>query len=107
MTPPVTPTRTRHSAELPILYTADEAAAILRVRRSWLERQAAARRVPFTLLGGCYRFTVAHLHEIVRIFEPAPSTTTIGASRETTLARMRSTRTTSSPLRAKPRARVA
>jgi len=39
-----------------ILYT-DEAAAILRVTKSWLERQAAARRVPFTKLGGGYRFT--------------------------------------------------
>jgi excisionase family DNA binding protein len=55
--------------DVPTLYTATEAAAILKVRQSWLERQAAARKIPFTLLGGCYRFTTAHLHDIVRIFE--------------------------------------
>jgi excisionase family DNA binding protein len=55
------------------LYTTDEAAKILRVRKSWLERQAAARRVPFSLLGRSYRFTDAHLIEIVRIFEAGPT----------------------------------
>jgi excisionase family DNA binding protein len=53
------------------LYTADEAAAILRVTKSWLERQAAARRVPFTMLGGSYRFTAEHLIGIIQIFEEA------------------------------------
>src|SRR5262245_45825666 len=50
------------------LYTSEEAAAILRVTRSWLERQAAARRVPFTMLGGGYRFTAGHLAQIVDLF---------------------------------------
>jgi hypothetical protein len=31
------------------LYTAAEAAEILRVKKSWLERQAAARKIPFTM----------------------------------------------------------
>ena len=53
------------------LYTSEEAAAILRVTTSWLERQAAARRVPFTMLGGGYRFTADHLAQIVDIFEEA------------------------------------
>jgi excisionase family DNA binding protein len=66
------------------LYTSEEAAAILRVTTSWLERQAAARRVPFTMLGGSYRFTSGHLTQIVGIFEeavgprtPAPSTSNV------------------------------
>ena len=50
-----------------VVHTLDEAAAILRVRKSWLERQAAARKIPFTMLGGAYRFTDAHLAEIVHM----------------------------------------
>ena len=55
-----------------ILYTTEEAAEILRVKKSWLERQAAARKIPFTMLGGGYRFTSAHLSAIVRMHEQAP-----------------------------------
>jgi excisionase family DNA binding protein len=57
----------------PALYTAEEAAAMLRVKRSWLERQAAGRKVPFTMLGGGYRFTSVHLAEIVLMYEEAPA----------------------------------
>ncbi|GAB3462440.1 helix-turn-helix domain-containing protein [Actinophytocola sediminis] len=106
MTPPVTPTRTSHS-DLPVLYTTDEAADILRVRKSWLERQAAARKVPFTLLGGSYRFSVAHLHEIVHIFEPDPSTVVISTPR---IAMRRGTQPTgkkATPLQARHRTRAA
>ena len=56
----------------PTLFTADDAAGILRVKKSWLERQAAARKIPFTVLGGSYRFTSAHLEEIVRLYERSP-----------------------------------
>jgi excisionase family DNA binding protein len=62
-----------HGQSAPTLYTAQEAAEILRVKKSWLERQAAARKVPFTLLGGAYRFTLAHLVAIVQMHEQAPS----------------------------------
>lgn len=48
---------------------------MLRVRRSWLERQAANRKIPFTMLGGSYRFTSAHLAQIVEIFESKPAQT--------------------------------
>jgi hypothetical protein len=64
-----TPSRTSLADDL-VLYTKDEAAAILRVKVSWLERRAAARRIPFSLLGGAYRFTPEHLAEIVRLSEP-------------------------------------
>jgi excisionase family DNA binding protein len=55
------------------LYTTEEAAAILRVKKSWLERQAAGRKIPFTMLGGAYRFTGTHLAAIVQIYEMTPS----------------------------------
>lgn len=51
------------------IHTKAEAAEILRVKVSWLERRAAARQIPFTMLGGAYRFTDAHLAEIVRLNE--------------------------------------
>jgi excisionase family DNA binding protein len=57
----------------PTLYTAAEAAEILRVKQSWLERQAAARKIPFTMLGGAYRFTADHLALIVQTYETVPS----------------------------------
>ena len=57
----------------PDLYTAAEAAEILRVKQSWLERQAAARKIPFTMLGGAYRFTDGHLAAIVQMHEKMPS----------------------------------
>lgn len=59
-------------SELPNLLTTEEAAAVLRVKTSWLERQAACRRIPFSMLGGCYRFTTEHLTQIVVIFEETP-----------------------------------
>ena len=62
------------------LYTVDEAAAILRVKKSWLERQAAKRKIPFTMLGGAYRFTSDHLTTIVRIHEQAPAVERLAAS---------------------------
>jgi excisionase family DNA binding protein len=58
------------------VHTLEEAATILRVKESWLERQAAARKIPFTMLGGSYHFTAAHLAAIVRIHEKSPSAET-------------------------------
>jgi excisionase family DNA binding protein len=55
------------------VHTLDEAAAILRVKPSWLERQAAARKIPFTMLGGSYHFTADHLIAIIRQFEQLPT----------------------------------
>jgi excisionase family DNA binding protein len=57
----------------PVMHTAEEAARLLKVKQSWLERQAAARKIPFTMLGGSYRFSDRHLAEIVRMNEVMPS----------------------------------
>lgn len=56
----------------PVIHTLEEAAAILRVKESWLERRAAARKIPFTMLGGAYHFTAEHITEIVRANEKLP-----------------------------------
>jgi excisionase family DNA binding protein len=60
------------SAGQPVMHTAEEAARLLKVKQSWLERQAAARKVPFSMLGGSYRFSDRHLAEIVRMNEVVP-----------------------------------
>jgi excisionase family DNA binding protein len=57
----------------PNVYTVPEAAQVLRVRESWLEREAAARRIPFTMLAGSYRFTGDHLIQILRMHEIRPA----------------------------------
>ena len=59
------------------VHTLDEAAVILRVKPSWLERQAAARKIPFTMLGGSYHFTSDHLIAIIRQYEKRPVTSTV------------------------------
>jgi excisionase family DNA binding protein len=48
-----------------LLYTPEEAAALLRVRASWLRRRAGARLVPCTFLGRHLRFSAADLAAIV------------------------------------------
>ncbi|MEQ4209902.1 helix-turn-helix domain-containing protein [Actinopolymorpha sp. B9G3] len=91
---------------VPTLYTAEEAAKVLRVSQSWLERQAAARRIPFTLLGGCYRFTAEHLAQIVRIFESSPcseSSPTPSPSSRPRRVTPTGTTTGTAPLRPRPR----
>jgi len=57
---------------LPAVYTADEAAAILKCTANWLKEQARKRKIPFTKIGGAYRWTPAHLQEIIRLGEHQP-----------------------------------
>jgi excisionase family DNA binding protein len=86
------------------LYTTEEAAAILRVKKSWLERQAAKRKIPFTLLGGGYRFTSAHLAEIVLMHEEPPVPRTNAPARgKTRRSQRHAPRQGLAPLRPRPR----
>jgi excisionase family DNA binding protein len=87
------------------VYTLDEAAAILRVRPSWLERQAAARKIPFTMLGGSYRFTADHLAAIVAQHENRPSPITAGPRPRQSREAPRRDDVPVSALRARPMAR--
>ena len=96
-----------HSQEPPRLFTVEEAAEILRVKKSWLERQAAARKIPFTMLGRSYRFTSAHLDAIVKMHERAPASPTLAGDRDTRSRRRsaepRAANRGSAPLRPRPR----
>jgi hypothetical protein len=49
----------------PRLYTPKDAAALLRVRESWLRREAAARTIAVTFLGRHLRFSAANLASII------------------------------------------
>lgn len=59
-----------------MVYTADEAAALLRVSANWMRDKARAGLIPCTMVGGSYHFTDAHLDEALKLFErpagPAP-----------------------------------
>jgi excisionase family DNA binding protein len=89
------------------VHTLDEAATILRVKPSWLERQAAARRIPFTMLGGSYRFTADHLTAIITQFEQRPMPAAAGAAKHSITQRPVSGRLLTdiktTPLRPRPR----
>jgi hypothetical protein len=60
------------SGDAPRVYTADEAAAILKCKASWLKEQARQRKIPFTLIAGSYRWTAGHLDEILALREHRP-----------------------------------
>jgi excisionase family DNA binding protein len=100
-------TTTHHSQGIPAVYTAEEAALILRVKKSWLERQAAARKIPFTMLGRSYRFTPAHLAAIVRMHEQAPAASDSNGDMDTRSRHLRAGRQmvdqAPAPLRPRPR----
>ncbi|WP_338677555.1 helix-turn-helix domain-containing protein [Streptomyces sp. SCSIO 30461] len=66
----------RHSVTavtLPYLFRPAEIAEALGCSEWWVKEQARKRRIPFTRLGGAYRFTAEHVDEIVRVFEERPS----------------------------------
>lgn len=56
----------------PRVYTAAEASVLLRCKASWLEDQARRRRIPFSMIGGSYRFSDQHVAEIIAIYEQRP-----------------------------------
>jgi hypothetical protein len=96
------------AASLQLLYTADEAAVMLRVKPRWLKRQAAARRVPFTMLAGSYRFSARHLEEIMQMHEKAPEPAESSGIRRQRTHRQRVTAADDggiAPLRPRPAAR--
>jgi excisionase family DNA binding protein len=58
--------------DLPRVYTPDEIAEGFGISGWWVREQCRRRRIPFTRVGGAYRFTAEHVSEIVRIFEERP-----------------------------------
>lgn len=55
------------------VYTAAQVAEQLQIKESWLRARCEGREVPFTMLGGSYRFTDAHIEAIVRQYEQTPA----------------------------------
>ncbi|RLU80673.1 DNA-binding protein [Streptomyces griseocarneus] len=60
------------SDELPHLFRPTEIAKALGCSEWWLKEQARRRRVPFTRVGGAYRFTIEHVAEVIDLFEERP-----------------------------------
>ncbi|WP_117198500.1 helix-turn-helix domain-containing protein [Nocardiopsis sp. TNDT3] len=56
-----------------LVYTKEEVAELLKVKPSWIAGRCAARAIPFTMLGGSYRFTDEHIQEIIKIHERGPA----------------------------------
>jgi excisionase family DNA binding protein len=49
----------------PLLYTAEQAAALLQVNPSWLRKKATARTIPCTFVGKHLRFSHTDLEVII------------------------------------------
>ena len=54
------------------LHRPAEVARILRCSEWWVKEQARKGRIPFSWIGGSYRFTNEHIVEMVRLFERRP-----------------------------------
>jgi hypothetical protein len=59
----------------PVLYTPEQAAALLQVRPSWLRRKAAARAVPCRFVGKHLRFSHADINAIAEASATSPRQT--------------------------------
>jgi hypothetical protein len=57
----------------PRLYRPHEVARVLHCSEWWVKEQARRRRIPFSWIGGSYRFTDDHLAEIIRLCEVRPT----------------------------------
>ena len=67
-------TRKAAGAE-PALHRPHEVARTLGCSEWWVKERARRREIPFSWIGGSYRFTDEHVTEIIRIFEVRPTTT--------------------------------
>jgi excisionase family DNA binding protein len=55
------------------MLTPREVAKRLRCSEWWVKEQARKRRIPFSWIGGSYRFTEEHVHEVIQLFEHRPA----------------------------------
>ncbi|MFZ3499309.1 DNA-binding protein [Streptomyces sp. 5.8] len=58
---------------LPRLFGPDEIATALGCSAWWVRDRARRRLIPFTYVGGAYRFTSDHLAEIISLHEERPA----------------------------------
>lgn len=57
----------------PVLHRASDVARILGCSEWWVKEQARNRRIPYSFIGGSYRFTDEHVAAIIRTFEVLPA----------------------------------
>lgn len=76
--------RARATGPADDVYSPAEVAKRLRVSEWWLKEQARRGRIPFTWLGGSYKFTPEHVKEIIHLFEVWPTTKSTGTAAEPT-----------------------
>jgi hypothetical protein len=69
----------RAAAGVPVLFTPEEAAQILRKSAYWLKRNAGQGTIPHTRIGRTISFTAADLAEITRNGARKPGTATAAA----------------------------
>ncbi|GAA0972522.1 helix-turn-helix domain-containing protein [Nocardiopsis tropica] len=53
--------------------TIAQVAEQLQIKESWIRAKCEGREITFSMLGGQYRFTDAHVDEIIRQFEEKPA----------------------------------
>ncbi|MFJ5305600.1 helix-turn-helix domain-containing protein [Streptomyces sp. NPDC088350] len=71
---------TEGGAPLPRLYHPEEIAEALGCSAWWVKDRARRGLIPHTRVGRAYRFTAAHLAEIVRLHEEGPKRSASSAS---------------------------
>lgn len=69
--------------------TLDQVAEQLQIKPSWLRTQCEKRQVPFTKLGGSYRFTEKHVEQIITCFEEKPRTRSAQTSAPKNVTRLK------------------
>ena len=86
------------------LHTPEVVAGVLGCSAWWVKEQCRKGRIPFTKLGGAYRFTSDHVAEIIEIFEERPTGAHLQQDRGSTVRRLAQVQTTASTskLRARP-----
>jgi len=98
------PRRTGGQPDAPVrLYSPAEIAKALGCSEWWVKEQARKRRIPFTWIGGSYRFTNEHLTEIIRIFEKRPKPGSAAEIQVSSAPAPRVARTTTTTIRLKAR----
>jgi hypothetical protein len=85
------------------LYRPADIAKVLGCSEWWIREQARRRRIPFSWIGGSYRFTDDHLTEIIRLFEVRPTDVDLPRSEPPSIPRTRVARPTQQGLRLRAR----
>ncbi|WP_371409818.1 helix-turn-helix domain-containing protein [Micromonospora zamorensis] len=85
------------------LYRPAEVAKILRCSEWWVKEQARNDRIPYSWIGGSYRFTDGHVAEIVRLFERRPAVDPLSGNHTTPAPRRSRSRNIDSTVQLKAR----